>query len=45
MEVIMRKIVFAALAILGLALGIAAPAYAAVPWQQQGTTGGGDSSG
>ena len=31
----MWKIVFAALAILGLALGIAAPAYAAVPWQER----------
>ena len=35
MEVIMRKIVFAALAILGLALGIAAPVYAAMQWQDR----------
>ena len=31
----MRKFVFAALAILGLALGIAAPAYAAMQWQDR----------
>ena len=44
----MTKILFTALAILGIALGslgILAPAQAAVPWQQQGTTGEGGSAG
>ena len=40
----MTKKLFTALVALGIvlgSLGILAPAHAALPWQEQGTTGGG----
>ena len=43
----MTKILFTGLVALGIALGslgILPPAHAAVPWQEQGTTGGGGTS-